>query len=175
MLVLITGGAKNGKSGHAERIFAGRGNPRIYLATMEPYGDDAMEAIARHQAMRAGKGFQTIEKYRDIQEIEVPEGCDILIECMSTLCANEMFTKEAQRNPAEKIADAVDCIRKKAALTVVVTNDVGSDGIAYGDGTAEYIRVLGELNRRLAKMADSVIECVCGIPVLLKGELPWEF
>lgn len=175
MMVLLTGGAKNGKSHHAERIFSGRGLNKVYLATMEPYGEEALEAIARHRAMRAQKGFSTVEKYRDIGEVSLPQHCGVLIECMSTLCANEMFSSAERRNPVQKILKDVERVHMQAELTVVVTNDVGSDGIDYEQGTAAYIQALGELNAGLAAMADCVIECVCGIALLLKGEWPWEF
>ena len=55
---------------------------------------------------------------------------------------------------------------------VIVTNQVGSDGIAYAEGTAAYIEQLGIINRDIAVLADCVIECVYGIPLALKGELP---
>lgn len=173
MLILITGGAKNGKSHHAERVFEQRELSKVYLATMEPYGEEAQQAIRRHQHIRAQKGFRTIEKYRDIQDAELPWGCGVLIECMATLCANEMFAHEEPADPVDKIIEAVSRICLRAQLVVIVTNDVGSDGIAYEKGTALYVRLLGELNRRLAEKADTVIECVCGIPLLLKGEWPW--
>ena len=54
---------------------------------------------------------------------------------------------------------------------VIVSNDVGSDGIAYAKETERYIQVLGELNCRLAKLADQVVECVCGIPIYQKEVL----
>lgn len=180
MMVLITGGAKNGKSHHAERIFEHRAIEKFYIATMEPYGEDAQAAIARHQAMRARKGFTTIEKYHDIQEIELPQGCGVLVECMSTLCANEMFGGESETlqphwsDPVSKIVKALEGFQKRASLVVVVTNDVGDDGMTYDEGTNAYIHMLSRLNCELVQRADCVMECVCGIPVLLKGDWPWE-
>ena len=54
---------------------------------------------------------------------------------------------------------------------VIVTNNVGSDGIDYGAETNGYIRALGRINTRLAETADCVVECVYGIPEVLKGRL----
>lgn len=176
MLILLTGGAKNGKSHWAETALADCAGRKLYLATMEPYGEEAHRAIARHRKMREGKGFETVEKSRNLEQLSIPEGCSILIECMSTLCANELFSPDGalREDPAERIADAVRQIAEKTERTVVVTNDVGSDGICYEAGTAAYIRSLGRLNQKLAQLADTVIECVYGIPVLLKGEFPWD-
>ena len=57
-------------------------------------------------------------------------------------------------------------------MLVIVTNEVGMDGISYSDGTMQYISAMAELNQKTAQMADTVIECVCGIPLVIKGAMP---
>lgn len=172
MTTLVTGGSKCGKSGYAERIFDYIHGRKFYIATMIPYGDEAYAAIEKHRRMRAGKGFETIEKYTDIHEISLTDSCAVLLECMGNLCANEMFCGDTVIDPAEKIVKGVYDLSRVAGDMVIVTNQVGGDGADYAEGTAEYIRILGEINRRIAEFADNVIECVYGIPVLLKGVLP---
>ena len=172
MTTLITGGSKCGKSSLAEKLlndFTGR---KIYIATMQPFGRDAFEAIERHRKMREGKGFETVEKYTDIDELSLSADCAVLLECMGNLCANEMFSGGEVKSPVDKIVSGIKLLADSVSELVIVTNQVGGDGIAYTDGTAEYIRVLGEINRDIAGFADNVIECVYGIPLLLKGELP---
>ncbi len=169
MLVLITGGSKNGKSHIAEKIITSCELPRFYVATMEPFGEEAMVAIERHRRIRSGKNFITIEKYTDIQEIELPERCAVLLECACNLCANEMFSKK-EENPVEKILAGIEHLMEKAELLVIVTNQVGDDGVEYPKETMNYVKNMGELNCRLAGGADCVIEAVYGIPVLQKGE-----
>ena len=68
----------------------------------------------------------------------------------------------------EKILRGFQRLKDISAEFVIVTNEVGSDGISYEEGTAEYIRVLGTINRLTAQMADRVVECVYGIPVVRK-------
>ena len=171
MTTLITGGAKCGKSHYAEKIFDNFTGRKFYIATMEPYCEEALTAIERHQKIRAGKGFETIEKYMDIDEISLPEGCGILLECTANLCANEMFRNEKIIDPTDKIIRGFEFLKKLSELLVIVTNDVGSDGIFYEESTAEYVKILGEINRRAAEISDNVIECVYGIPLPLKGHL----
>ncbi len=177
MMTLVTGGVKCGKSHYAEQLLENFAGKKYYVATMEPYGEEAMAAIARHRKLRAGKGFETIERYTDIDGLAAPEGagkgtaesgCGILLECTANLCANEMFKDGRICDPTEKILRGFGRLKDISAELVIVTNEVGSDGISYEEGTAEYIRVLGTINRLTAQMSDRVVECVYGIPVVRK-------
>lgn len=172
MITLITGGSKCGKSHLAEKLLESAAGEKIYIATMQPYGAEALAAIERHRRQRSGKGFKTVEKYVDIHETELPEGSAVLLECMGNLLANEMFRGEVFCDPTEKILEGVRHIGRRAAELVIVTNQVGSDGIDYAEGTAAYIACLGRINSGVAAFADNVIECVYGLPAALKGKLP---
>lgn len=170
MIFLVIGGSKSGKSRIAEDLLSGCSR-KIYLATMENNGDEAQAAISRHRKMREGKGFETIEKSHDIQEITLSENVGgILVECLSTLCANEIFSVN-EKNPTEKIVDGIKKLAEKTQRLVIVSSTVNRDGIEYPEETANYIRILSELNARTAEISDSVIESVCGIPVTLKGAI----
>lgn len=171
MMMLITGGSKSGKSRLAETVVTAAPPPHIYLATMMPFGQEAEEAIARHRRMREGKGFVTLEQFTDIGTAAIPAGSAVLLECMGNLCANEMFDA-CSPDPAGKILDGIQTLAKKTSLLVIVTNDVGRDGIVYPPETMRYIRTLTEINAALSWHADCVMESVCGIPLVPKGEKP---
>ena len=170
-MTLITGGAKCGKSILAEKLLDKFGKKKYYIATMQPFGEEAFAAIDRHRKIRAGKGFETIEKYTGLHEIRLPENCAVLLECMANLCANEMFSDSRISDPEERILKGIGHLCTLAEEIVIVTNNVGSDGVDYGAETNSYIRALGRINTRLAETADCVVECVYGIPVVLKGRL----
>ena len=173
MLTVVTGGSGSGKSELAEKIAMSGGTSRLYIATMDPFGAEAFERIKRHREMRAEKAFRTIEKYTDLHETDVENDSSVLLECMSNLVANEIFTNKCTGEKLkEKILLGVEKIRTKSASLVIVTNEIFSDGISYDATTVGYIRSLGEINRMLVDLADNVIECVYGIPVVLKGGLP---
>lgn len=172
MTIIVTGGSKCGKSSYAERILSGFEGRKIYIATLKPYGSEEQKIIGRHILQRDGKGFETLECYTDIQDAAVPEGSAVLLECAGNLLANEMFSGQGMVYPAEKIVNGLRELSQRVRLLVIVTNQVGSDGIDYSEGTAAYIEELGRINSGIAGFADSVIECVFGIPLLLKGELP---
>ncbi len=171
MITLITGGSKCGKSALAERITCGFSGRKFYIATMKPYGEEAFSAIERHREMRQGKGFETIEKYTDLSEIILPEKSAVLLECMGNLCANEMFVENKIINPVEKIVSGIEYLAEISEYLTIVTNKVGNDGISYSKETEKYISHINKINRRISRFADNVIECVYGIPVILKGEL----
>lgn len=171
MMTVVTGGSKCGKSSFAESMLDGFDNRKLYIATMRPYGEEALTAIERHRRLRSKKGFETIERYTDIGGVSLPEGCGILLECMGNLCANEMFRDDRITDPFLTITDGIRRLREYASKLIIVTNTVCCDGISYEYGTSEYIRVLSRINTILADMSDNVIECVYGIPVVLKGKL----
>ncbi len=174
MMILLTGGSACGKSSYAEEICMKASGPKYYLAAMRPYGEEGQKKVERHRRLRAGKGFETIERYTDYASLKLPEaGKTALLECICNLTANEMFDEEGnQSDPYERVVQGVENLRNQCSLLVVVTNDVGSDGLRYDPGTENYIRILGKINAVLAAGADMVIEMVAGIPILLKGADP---
>ena len=77
MMILVTGGASSGKSAYAEQVACALPAPHFYLAAMKPFGEEGARRIARHRALRAGKGFITIECYDGLDAVagSVFEAC----------------------------------------------------------------------------------------------------
>ena len=68
MIVLVTGGSGSGKSAFAEdRVLSFGEARRIYIATMYPFDMESKKRISRHRNMRAGKGFETVERYTNLK------------------------------------------------------------------------------------------------------------
>ena len=173
MMILLTGGSSCGKSSYAEDICVSIPGPRYYIASMRPWGETGLEKVRRHRRLRAGKGFETIERYTDLAGLDLPERGTVLMECIATLTANEMYDEAGNMNdPCERIIEGIGRLAEQCETLVVITNDVGSEMNDYSESTNAYIRAIGRINAVLAEKADSVCEMVCGIPLLLKGELP---
>lgn len=187
MLYLVTGGSGSGKSEYAEQLavrqqaggFVERGGKLCYVATMYPYDEECLKRIDRHRFMRKDRGFTTIECYHHPGQLSFGERDVVLLECMSNLLANEMYREEGQitargiqadRQSEEGIIKPVLQWKRQAGSVIVVTNEVFSDGIEYDAETREYLRLLGGINRFLAKEADVLVEVVCSIPVYHKGK-----
>ena len=193
MLHIVYGGSASGKSSYAESFamsLQGEGRLR-YIATMYPYkwntteiDPETMQRIERHRAMRADKGFDTVECYRHVEHIVAKRQDVLLLECMSNLLANEMYLEpdsnagsdmaETMSPVSNKIVQALIDLSTRVQELVIVTNDVFSDGgsLTYDESTREYVKNLAEINCALAREAATVTEVVCGIPVIVKKNHP---
>lgn len=194
MITLVTGGSGSGKSAYAESLLSSCEGIRYYIATMQIYDAEGEKKVERHRKLRAGKGFLTIESPMNVGKIrfacageaeqaQYRQGAErkvqgssgkksALLECMSNLTANEMFTKDdmkSEEEVVEKIVSEIQILSQKLDNLVIVTNNVFEDGVIYDAGTMEYLRALGRINAALAHLADRVAEVVVGIPVELKG------
>lgn len=186
MMVLIIGGSGSGKSAYAEETVVSFSRKSVsleedvpemnkyYLAAMQVFDEEGRRRVERHRALRRGKGFHTIEQPREIHRAleQMEEGNKAaLLECISNLTANEMFTEGETRPESqvtEQIIRDVELLKEKTTHLVVVSNNVFEDGVDYDETTMEYIHAMGVINQALAKMADQVVEVAAGIPVGLK-------
>ncbi len=176
MFTLVIGGSASGKSDYAERhvLSLEGGGLRIYIATMEPFGEEARARIARHHALRRDRGFETIECYRNIGSLRLPADSNVLLEDLGNLMANELFGNDAAAvdeaaDLPDRIAEEIEKVFSDCAHMTIVTNEIFSGGKNYEGETLIYLRALARLNRILAKRADYVVELVCGLPDVLKG------
>lgn len=170
MLTLVTGGSGSGKSEFAEDLSVGHKSKNlIYIATMFSYDDESLKKIERHKKMREDKNFRTIECFKNLKDVDIPENSTVLLDCMSNLVANEMYLEGgAKEFTVENILDGVFEIKNKSENFVIVTNEIFSDGIDYDDETMRYIKYIGEINKQIGKQADNVVEVVYSIPIYHK-------
>ena len=119
--------------------------------------------------MRQEKNFTTLEYYTGLADISLPENAFVLLECMSNLVANEMFSEQgAKENTLEEVLKGVETLSQQATELVIVTNNVFEDGHNYDKSTMEYLRILGKINISISSQADRIIEVVHGIPLVLE-------
>ena len=149
MMILVTGGSGSGKSAFAEdQVVAFGEAERIYIATMFPFDEESRKRVQRHQNMRKGKGFETIECYTGLERVRVPEGSTVLLECMSNLAANEMFQEDgAHERTVQEIQKGVKSLREQAGNLVIVTNEIFSEAVSYEGETRTYQEYLGKINQ----------------------------
>ncbi|NLA85738.1 MAG: bifunctional adenosylcobinamide kinase/adenosylcobinamide-phosphate guanylyltransferase [Clostridiales bacterium] len=169
MRTIVLGGAACGKSEYAEALAVILPVPRFYVATMMPFDNEDILRIEKHRAMRAEKGFHTMERYTDLGRLLLPERGTVLLECLGNLTANELFSEDgAGRGAFDAIMTGLERLEAQCGDLVVVSNDVFSDGTIYTDETMLYIETLAAINRALAQRYDRVAELCCGIPITHK-------
>jgi adenosylcobinamide kinase/adenosylcobinamide-phosphate guanylyltransferase len=182
-LILVTGGARAGKSTFAVQLAQQLGGDRDvwYLATAEP-GDDEMRArIAAHRSARPA-GWHTLEAPRGVGAAlrgATPPArrSVVLLDCVTMLVSNLLLAQPDGADTVEgawpaveaEINDLVQFAAQPAVTTIVVTNEVGM-GIVPAHRLARVYRdLLGQANQRLASAAAFVYLVVSGIPVEIKG------
>ena len=167
MFITVTGGSGSGKSAFAEeQILKFPPGNRIYIATMMCFDEESRKRVARHRQMRKDKQIETLECYTDLEHAAIPYGSTVLLECMSNLTANEIFSPDGAKDQAyEAVCRGLLHLKEQAGHVCVVTNEIFSDGISYDMETQNYQRVLGKLNAFLAEISDACYEVVYGIPL----------
>ena len=173
MIIVIIGGSGSGKSELAENMAVEVNNGGlVYIATMQVFDDECRERVKRHQRMRQSKNFKTVECFTDLKKVIVEKNTTALLECMSNLIANEMFSEEGSKeNTVRDIKQGMNYLAEQTDNLLVVTNNIFEDGMQYDGETEEYRKVLGEVNQWICKIADKVVEVVHGIPIELKNNI----
>ena len=171
--VLVTGGARSGKSAAAERLAMGSGQAQVtYVATSEFDRDDAewVARVAAHQQRRPSS-WQTVET-REVSALlrAVPRGHTVLVECLTTWVTGIIDDAAAWDSPTAAVAavraavgELLDALAATAAVQVIlVTNEVGA-GIVPETASGRLFRdVLGETNATIASQCDEVLLAVAG-------------
>ncbi len=170
LTVLVTGGASSGKSAFAEELIRdlSGGGGLIYLAVMKNDCAEADERIKKHRQMRSDKGFETLERSTGIyrEEDMLPADASVLIESAGVLYANEIYGGGGNKNSVlRELLDLSGSVKN----CVIVTDEVGCDGIDRDESVKEYIRGLSYVNRKLAEASDEVYEVMYSCPVKIKG------
>lgn len=165
-IVLITGGARSGKSRHAEaRVRAFAGQP-VYIATAEALDDEMADRIARHRARR---GSDWIEREVPLDLVrtltETDGGGARLVDCLTLWLSNLLHAKH---DWAQAVSGLADSLSRQQSPVVLVTNEVGL-GIVPDNALARVYRdAAGIMNQTIASVADEVEFVVAGLPMKLK-------
>jgi adenosylcobinamide kinase/adenosylcobinamide-phosphate guanylyltransferase len=165
-LTLVLGGARSGKSRHAEALVRALPPPWLYMATGEARDEEMAARIAEHRARR-GADWQTLEVPRALAGALAcaPAGAAVLIDCLTLWLTNVML---AGADVDCEIARLEGALAARSGPTVLVANEVGL-GIVPENALARRFRdAAGRLNQRLAAQADHVVLLVAGIPVKVK-------
>ncbi|WP_417209903.1 bifunctional adenosylcobinamide kinase/adenosylcobinamide-phosphate guanylyltransferase [Antarctobacter sp.] len=164
--ILITGGARSGKSTLAERMTLRLGQPAVYIATAQAHDAEMANRIAQHQSRRDA-GWRTIEAPHDlIGALRDSDGtAPRLVDCLTLWLTNLMLADEDWQAATQALAAELAHL---SAPVVFVTNEVGA-GIVPENALARAFRdAAGLVNQQIADACDELWFCVAGHPLKVK-------
>jgi adenosylcobinamide kinase / adenosylcobinamide-phosphate guanylyltransferase len=167
-LTLVLGGARSGKSRHAESLVMQTPPPWVYVATGEALDDEMAARIAVHRARR-GPDWRTIEAPRELATVVAgaTAGGAVLVDCLTLWLSNLMLADADIDAEADRLDTALERAQRPIVL---VSNEVGL-GIVPDNALARRFRdAQGMLNQRIAARADHVVLMVAGLPLVVKGQ-----
>jgi adenosylcobinamide kinase / adenosylcobinamide-phosphate guanylyltransferase len=177
-IILITGGARSGKSTHAQQLAESLPGPRTYVATCPVLDEEMAERIRRHQKERASGDWTTIEEEVALAEIldALPKTGVVLVDCLTLWVNNLLYQAEQQgqdlseKEAVQHCAPVLEAAARHRGTVIFVTNELGM-GIVPADAVSRRYRdFVGRMNQQIAAHADEVIFLVSGIPLYLKGK-----
>ncbi|AIO42140.1 cobinamide kinase / cobinamide phosphate guanyltransferase family protein [Burkholderia cenocepacia] len=179
-LTFVLGGARSGKSAHAERLAADCGRPVTYIATAASSTADAEfeRRIAHHRARRpADWGFADapVDLAGTLVRLDDPRAC-LLVDCLTLWLTNLLCPLDSEPLDDAQYAAQVErlehALRHARAKVIVVSNEIGLGVVPLGSVTRRYVDELGRLNQRIAALATRVTLLVAGLPLELKDGAP---
>src|SRR5689334_20626396 len=162
MRMLITGGARSGKSRHAQEIAESLGEQRTYIATAEAGDDDMAARIRRHREAR-GPGWTTVEEPLD--PARAIAGDVVLIDCLTLWVSNLIHARDDVGPDFDRLLHALG---RAPGHVLVVTNEVGLGIVPDSPLARRYRDELGRLNQRVATACDRVVMMIAGLPLRVK-------
>ena len=183
-IILVTGGARSGKSSFAEQLLAGFGPEVGYIATAQALDAEMEDRIAKHRRQRP-ESWRTFEAPTRPSAIIAAHGeafAALLLDCLTVMITNRMLAQTmdwdqptvAQLNAVEAdVLAEIEAILAAASAgradLIAVTNEVGC-GIVPINPLSRFFRdCAGRVNQRMAAAAAEVYWVVAGIPVRIKG------
>lgn len=166
-LTLVLGGARSGKSRHAEGLVTAAPSPWVYVATAQAFDEEMTARIAQHRSRRT-EGWLTVEAPLDLAGVVAEHGRSgqpILIDCLTLWLSNVMLDGRDVEAASDTLTDT---IAAAPGPIVAVSNEVGL-GIVPDNALARRFRdAQGQLNQQIAARADRVVLMAAGLPLILK-------
>jgi adenosylcobinamide kinase/adenosylcobinamide-phosphate guanylyltransferase len=173
-IILITGGARSGKSRQAQQLGESLPGKKLFVATCPITDEEMRQRIERHRQDRQGAGWQTVEETVNLEQaLADNSACEVvLIDCLTLWINNLLFTDAGNMLDEEavsvKVRKLIDVCAKRSGVVIMVTNEVGLGIVPENALARRYRDLVGRCNQEIAAVADRVIMSVCGIPVDIK-------
>jgi adenosylcobinamide kinase/adenosylcobinamide-phosphate guanylyltransferase len=163
---LVLGGARSGKSRHAQILAMANPPPWVYIATAQALDDEMAERIAKHKADR-GNGWSTIEEPIELARAvtKAASSAPVVVDCITLWLSNLML---GRHDVDSAVARFLKCLDGRKAPTIVVSSEVGAGLVPETPLGRAFRDHAGIVNQRLAVSAQQVLLMVAGLPMPLK-------
>lgn len=168
-IILITGGARSGKSKYAEQLALSLDKQPVYVATAHVWDEEFRERVRKHQ-QRRGPEWTNIEEERQLSRHDLT-GRVAVIDCITLWCTNFFFDMQAVEPALDALKAEFDRFTSQEATFIFVTNEIGMGGVSENALQRQFTDLQGWMNQYVASQADEVVLMVSGIPVKVKREL----
>jgi adenosylcobinamide kinase/adenosylcobinamide-phosphate guanylyltransferase len=172
-LILITGGARSGKSSFALELAGRKYSRRVFIATAVAFDEEMKRRILQHQKERRAS-FHNIEEPVHLERAvaALPLDTDVaVVDCLTVWIGNLYHhLHEDEAMVRARIEGFLKALYQISCDLILVTNEVGWGIVPENPMARAYRDMLGFLNRRIAEKADHVYLLCCGIPLMLKGD-----
>ncbi|EXS22642.1 MULTISPECIES: bifunctional adenosylcobinamide kinase/adenosylcobinamide-phosphate guanylyltransferase [Acinetobacter] len=171
MLQLILGGARSGKSRLAEQTAIDRQLAVTYVATAQALDPEMQSRIEHHQNQRPAHWSLVEEPLylaNALQKIDRPNQI-ILVDCLTLWLTNLLLLDDqsVQQLECEQLLKVLPTLESEIIL---VSNETGLGVVPLGEISRQFVDEAGRLHQALGQIADKVVFCVAGFPMILKGE-----
>ena len=167
-IILITGGARSGKSSYAEKLALELSDAPVYLATARIWDEEFRERVRRHQTRR-GPQWTNVEEEKFLSRHDFT-GRVVLVDCLTLWATNFFFDGCGDVDAAlDALKDEFDRFTAQDATFILVTNEIGMGGTSDNEIQRKFTDLQGWMNQHAASRADEVLLMVSGIPVKIKG------
>ena len=166
-IILITGGARSGKSQYAERLALSFSEHPVYVATAHVWDEEFRERVKKHQERR-GPEWTNIEEEKQLSRHDLT-GRVVVIDCITLWCTNWFFEMQEVAPTLDALKAEFDAFTSHDATYIFVTNEIGMGGVSDNAVQRRFTDLQGWMNQYVASQADEVILMVCGIAVKVKG------
>ena len=161
----ILGGARSGKSRHAEALVQAAPAPWCYIATAQAFDDEMHVRIAEHRTRRP-QGWRTIDAPLDLpQALRDAGDTPVLIDCLTLWLTNLVL---GEHDITIAVSALLAALSARTELTVVVSNEVGLGTVPDNALSRRFRDAAGVLHQRVAAVADHVVLMVAGLPLQVK-------
>lgn len=182
-LILITGGARSGKSTFAEKLAREYGDSILYIATSIPLDEEMKARIEKHKNRRPSS-WETVETFKDMDinlKDRIKEKQAVLLDCLTIMTTNLMLEKhedwenvstketdDAEKYVSGELTKLLQVVEESSIPFIVVTNEVGMGVVPFYNSARVFRDIAGRANQLVAAKAEEVYLCVSGIPVKIK-------